>query len=117
MIYKCKQCEFTSFNEKALEMHKEEKHKVLSKPKKEETLPETKSEKILTEQPTSENVKIGLNFMLGLKGKKVSIEGINGRVVTGILKKFNDYELNIETESGIKTIFKHSLFMIWEETT
>ncbi len=118
MIYICKEpgCVFSSFNEKALELHKQEKHRTAT------ITPQKKEEPVVTGvpdptsvQPETEKKKnLGLNFMLELKGKKVTIEGNNGKVVTGTLKKYNSYELKIETETGLRTMFKHSLFMIWE---
>lgn len=116
MIYKCNQCaEFTAFNEKAVEQHKKEKHnKEISTPPPIVEQPLQISDQIPA-KPEHVQPKVNkLNFMLNLKGKQVTAEGNNGKLVTGILKKFNDYELNIETDSGMRTVFKHSLFMIYE---
>ncbi len=133
MIYRCNVpgCDFSAFNEKALELHKKEKHKVATPPSpqnqnqiKEDTaislgtsgVPDIKQPENPQETPSKkpQTPHPGFNFLIDLKGKKVSVEGINGKTVTGVLKRFNQYELNLDTEDGNRTLFKHALFMIWE---
>ncbi len=137
MIYNCTAigCNFSAFNEKALALHKKEKHREIPTPPSQEQIVEEKASTLKKEDPVvsletavvqgekqketrgdnPQNNKQSYNFMLDLKGKRVTAEGINGKKVTGLLKMFNQYELNIDTEDGNRTLFKHSLFMIWEQ--
>ncbi len=135
VIFNCKApgCDFSAFNEKALELHKKEKHRVASMAtqKKEEVTPLgtpgtagtagiTQNEKLQGEKPQEthtnkpHNNKPGLNFLIDLKGKNVGVEGKNGKKITGVLKRYNQYELLLETDTGLRTLFKHALFMIYE---
>lgn len=59
----------------------------------------------------------GPQFIPELKGKKVTIRLVSGgQPITGILEKYNPYEILIQTVKGPILVFKQSIATI-EETT
>ncbi len=98
MIYTCKQCsDFSAYSEKVLNQHLVEKHHAS------------------TTKPTTQ--RESFNFLLPLKGKQIAIKLIDGDTLTGILKRFNDYELLVEIKGSDHVVLKHAIVRLWEVAT
>lgn len=106
MIYQCNQCEFTSFNEKALQQHIKEKHIVKVDPVVDPVPVVDKPEK---KENKSHGAGEYTNFYIELKGKPVTCEFVNGKVISGTLAALNQYEIKIKTKEEMVIVFKHSL--------
>ncbi|MCJ7617450.1 MAG: RNA chaperone Hfq [Desulfobacterales bacterium] len=125
MMYQCKQCEFSSFNDKALQQHIKEKHtpkpevpKVVPPIIPAQPIPAQPAQQI--EKPNPDKVEkkdfkkekkpyVEYNFYMDLKGKLVTCEFINGKTISGIFVGFNQWEIKIKTKNGDVIVYKHAL--------
>jgi sRNA-binding regulator protein Hfq len=71
----------------------------------------TEEEKPTTTKPAPWH--LSPQFIPKLKGKKVSIRLVSGgQPITGILERYNHYEIRIQTVKGPILVFKHAIATI-----
>ena len=102
MIYACKEkdCNFKAFNEPALRMHIEEKHKKQQEKSQDEPVTETQPQR---------------NFLARMLKKPVQCKTLNNEIITGILAEFNNYEILLHQSGKKIVLFKHAMVSIQEQ--
>lgn len=124
-MFKCEQCDFSSFNEKALAQHIEERHRPKPKKPREERPREERpredrpreerprEERSREERPREERPREKRNFLREMLKKPVKCQTFNKDYIIGTLDAFGDYEVLIQGEDNKKIlIFKHGLISI-----
>lgn len=95
-MYKCKECDFVSMNEKSFMAHMEKAHQV-------------KQPKQIIKSAHEPN------FLHNMLDKKVEIETLGGKTLTGILIEYNKYEVQLKlSDDKVVLLWKHGLLSICE---
>lgn len=108
-VYKCEYegCDFISYNRRAYEEHLKE-HKKKEK-KEEEKKSEKKSEKKKKKKELLDTVISG-----GWRGRRVTVQLMNGTTFTGEITLVTKYEIALRTEKNADVvIFKHAISHVY----